>query len=214
MPIKVKNEKGEEIEVMTPEEVEVKLAEGKSTVTKEFETKMAEQKIALDKALAEKLEIEAKIAAGGNQTENFKILKEALDKKDNDIKELSGKVQALSESGINITRDGVVAKYSKGDKELEKKILHHFNETLKGVKAESAEEIAKKVESAAKLSIDAQTPGLLDMVIPGAGGRGTVIPGSSPTGVEFAPAEKSLGNKMGISEEDYKKYGPKLQTKR
>jgi hypothetical protein len=38
--------------------------------------------------------------------------------------------------------------------------------------------------------------------------RGADIPNSS--GVEFTAREKALGEKLGITPEDYKKFGPRL----
>ncbi len=210
MPQIIKKEDGTEEEVFSAAEIDTKLKEKETELTAGFQAKQTE----LDTALSEKKKLEDQIAAGGGgQAANFKTLKDALDKKDADIAELRTTVQNEKESRTNEFISGLAARITGGNKELEKKVLHHFKETLKSVNANTQEEISKKLESAYKLSVDSNEPGILDTARQGAGGRGYIPPaGSGP--VEFTAAEKSLGSKMGITEEDYKKYGQKLHTKR
>lgn len=209
MPTKIKNDDGTETEVFTQAEIDAKLSE----VTKTFEAKIADQTTILNKSLEEKKALEVKLASANPQEANFKILKEALDKKDGEIAAMNKSIQDSEEARVNDYRNEILAKYAQGDKELEKKILHHFNETLKSVPAKTKEEIVEKMKSAAKLSVDPANPGVLSSVLSGAGGPG-FVPNSGSGPVEFTAAEKALGAKLGITEEDYKKFGPRLKNKK
>lgn len=214
MPTKIKNEDGSESEVFSAEEVASKLKEKETEVNNGWETKFNETKTALDKAVDDKKKIEDEInKGGGSQGENFKKLKEAMDKKDGEITELRTSIQKSEETRLNDFRDGLLKKVVGNDKELEKKILHHFNETLKSVPAKTQEEISKKFESAMKLSVDSTNVSVLQSAINGGGGPG-FIPSPNNGPVEFSATEKALGNKLGITEDDYKKYGPRLKTKK
>lgn len=211
---------GKEIEVMTPEEVEAKLNEAKNTFEEEkkqinadWQAKIDTKETDLTKAVADKKAIEEEIAKGGQQAANFKILKDALDKKDADIAGLKKSIDDSNAARVNDFKTSLVGRISKGDKELEKKVLFHFDETLKSMKAESQDEITKKMESAYKLSVDSKGPSIFDQVIPGSTGRGYDVFNNTST-TSFTPQEKSLGAKLGITEEDYKKYGPKLKIKK
>lgn len=212
--MKIKQEDGTEVEVFTAKEVDQKITEAKGTAVKEVETKLTESKNALDAALVEKKKLEDQIAAGGGgQSENFKTLKDALDKKDADIAKLRTDLTGIEEKRLGGTRDQIVAKIAGTNKDLKDKILHHYNETLKSMPASTEEEIGKKIEAAAKLSLDKDTsPDIIQAAIQGAGGPG--IPANQNGAVEFTPVEKALGEKLGVSDEDRKKYGPRLKNKR
>ncbi len=214
MPTKIKNEDGTETEYLSPEEVSAKLQEKEKEVVGVWEPKVNEAKTQLSTALTEKQQIEEKLkSAGGPQSENFKTLKEALDKKDKEISDLNTKFETISQGSLNEHRDSIVSKFAGKDEDLKKKILHHFDETLKGVQAKSKEEISKKLESAIKLSVENIAPSVLQAAISGAGGPG--FQSNSNNGpVEFSATEKGLGARMGITEDDYKKYGPRLKTKK
>lgn len=212
MPKIIKNEDGTEVEVFTPQEVDEKLKAKEAELNSGWETKINETKTALETAMADKKRIEEQMKGGG-QGENFKTLKEALDKKDTEINELRTNMQKSEENRINEFRDTLIKKIVGTDKELEKKILFNFNETLKGVTAKNQEEISAKLQAAVKLSMDNVSPSILQNAMNGAGGPG-FIPNSSNGPVEFSQTEKALGAKLGISEEDYKKYGPRLKTKK
>lgn len=210
MPTKIKLEDGTEVDALTPAEVQAKLNEKEAEVNKVWVDKNTEVQTQLTKLQTEKKDLEAKIAAGGGpQAENFKTLKEAMDKKDADIVALNKKIDDDKVARVNEYRDTVVKKMSGTDKELEKKILLHFNETLRGMPAATQEEITKKLESALKLSVDNMSPSVLAAAM---GGGGPGLPQNQGGAVEFSATEKALGAKLGISEEDYKKYGPKLKT--
>lgn len=213
---------GKEIEVLTPEEVSAKITEveakGKQTLEEttsrlntEWQEKVDNKESDLVRAQNEKKTIEEQIAKGGEQGANFKILKDALDKKDADILGLQNSLKAIEDTRFTDFRNGITTKLANGDKEVEKKILHHFDETLKSLPGKTQEEIVKKLESAYKLSINNETPNIFESVMVGSGGRG--LPLSPTNGVEFSSREKQLGAKMGITDDDYKKFGPRLKNK-
>lgn len=222
--MKIKNDNGEEIEVFTADEMAAKVDEEKkkieqvatervNAVNKEWEDKAKQKDAELQAALAEKKKIEDDIAASNPQAANFKTLKETLDKKDADIARLSSDVKALQDNRVNDFKNGIIEKYAVKDEELKKKILHHFDKSLQGMPSTNQDEIAKKVEAAWKLSVNSDTPNPLDSVMNNSGGRGFGNGGGGNGAVEFTPREKALGAKLGITEQDYKTYGPRVKTK-
>ena len=206
--IKVINDKGEEeeIETYTKDEVDsaVKAKED------EFNEKLKEKdetatKLAGEKAELEKKIQEASLAGIKEDHPNFKILKEALQKKDTEISEIKNTIEK-DRNELKIST--VVNKVSRGDAELEKKIRFHLENTVAGMKSDTPEALQAKVDAAIKLSIDHNSQGIFDGGIGGGGAGGGNF--KSENSVEFTAREKALGAKMGISDADYKKYGPKL----
>src|SRR5262249_13940311 len=104
-------------------------------------------------------------------------------------------------------RDRAVSSLARGDAEMEKKIKHHFETTLKSVKAETDAEIANKVRQAYQLAQDpSDVPDpLMGAVMGGAPGYNrTAINEDSK---QFTPQQKAVGSLLGITEADYQKYG-------
>lgn len=222
--MKVKNENGEEIEVFTAEEVDAKVkgveqqkdAETLKKVDEikiEYEGKIAPLSDSLKKLEVEKTDLEAKLNGGdAGQQGNFKTLKEALDKKTAEIDDLKKGIDEMKSGQVAQTRDTLVKKFAGKDDELAKKIKEHFDTTLASMPGTNTEEIAKKVEAAAKLASDTEGFDPLGMARMGAGGYGDTknYDGSE---TDFTPREKALGGKLGITDADYKKYGPKVPKK-
>ena len=207
-----KNEDGTEVEALTAEEVEAKLATERASALAEAEKNFNEQKDIIE---AEKAELEERIKGIDNKDQNFKVLKEALDKKTDEIKTLGTKIEDEGKKiRSEIVRDDLIEKLSRGNKELEKKIKLNFDETLKGVEAKTPEEIKSKMDSAYKLSIDSTGPNPIDVAINGSGGAGFRPITNNNDKVEISETEKSLGKKFGISEDDYKKYENDPRLKR
>lgn len=223
--MKIKNDQGQEIDVLTPEEVEVKLREevgkkldeAKQGWEKESGQKLVEVQNKLNEMEKEKFDLETKLislegAGEGRDHPNFKLLKEALDKKDQAIKELGESVNNLKTQRESDFLSVEIKKIVGGDEELAKTLKHHYNETLKSMPNSTREEINARLIGAKKLAgvIDAINP--MDMV--GHGG-GHFNRGGSGGGqvVELSTKEKELGKKLGITDEDIKKYGPKLKVK-
>jgi hypothetical protein len=195
----------EEIEVFTPEEVTAQI----DAVKNEYDTKIAEKDTTLSTLANEKAELEKKIGGVKEDAPNFKILKDALDKKDADIASLREEVTkdktARKDSFIN-------SLIAKADDETKKKIKLHLDTTLAGLKADTDEEIKNKVDAAIKLSQDTNSQGIFDGGI-GGDGKGEGFKQGGGESVEFTAREKAIGEKLGLTAEDYKKYGPRLKNK-
>ena len=218
----IKDENGNDIEVMTTEEVTEKLKEAEdekikevadatAKVTAEYEEKLKPFQSQIDTIKKEKEDLESKLNGAGPQAANFKELKDALDKKTTDLDNLTKKVSDLETSKFSEQRSALIEKFSKGDAELSKKIDLHMKESLSGMSEQDVESLAKKVESAAKLANDSVHFNPLDYA-GGGGGRGFDVDAGGKK-VEFSQREVALGNKLGISNDDYKKYGPMVPKK-
>jgi len=208
--IKQTNAEGveEEIEVFTPEEVKAKEDEYLKTV---------EQKDAAIANLAkEKSDLEAKIAKAQvdgikEDHPNFKILKDALSKKDEEIKNIKTELDTDRNTRKQEEMDSAIKILAKGDVELEKKIKLNLEKTLSALPENTKEERQAKIQAALKLSVDYNTAGVFDAGIGGGGGGNININNTST--VEFTAREKALGAKLGISEDDYRKYSSRLYKK-
>jgi len=198
----------EEVEAFTQDELDAKLAEVKT----EYDTKIAEKDTSLTTLTSEKAELEKKISGVKEDAPNFKVLKETLDKKSLEIDALKTEVETDKKARKESFTNSLISKVTKGNKEVEDKIKFHIENTLVGMKADTDEDMAKKVDAAIKLSQEVDAPGILDGGMGGEGkGEGFKVGGEGT--VEFTAREKALGNKMGITSDDYKKYGPRLKNK-
>lgn len=219
--MKIKNDDGTESEVFTPEEVDAKIKAVEETkqkeiqevtqkVTAEFEGKMKPLEEKFSKMEAEKKDLEAKIAGEGQQGANFKVLKEALDKKTEELDAVKKDLTTFKESQFSTQRNAFIDKFAGKDPELKKKIEFHYKESLSAMSESTPVDMAKKVEAAFKLASDNFSPDLMDTII-GGGNRGEGGGSDNKGSVEFTQRERALGSKMGITEADYKKYGPKIK---
>lgn len=221
MKIKQTNADGveEEIEVVTASEVEAKIAAEKAVIEEQFKTQTAEKDAEVTRLAGEKSKLEADLAQAkldGMKEDhpNFKVLKEALNKKDEDIKAIKNELDSDKAQRVKEEMDSSIKILSKGDAELEKKIQFHLDKTLTGLKEGTKEERKVKLEAAYKLAADHSTdgPGMFDNGA-GGGGHGGGGGGGEGSGVEFSAKERGLGGKLGITPEDYKKYGPRVSKR-
>lgn len=195
----VKNDKGEDQEVFTPEEVAAKV-----------QAEVAAKDSALAAAMAEKTRLEGELSkSGGGNNPNFATLKAALDKKDQEINDLRTGIEDISKSRNQDIESGELTRLSGGNEELSKKIKHHFDTTLKAVQAKTKEEIAAKMENAAKLARDNATVDMVGNANYGAAAGGYSRPAGADGKVELTVGQKALASKMGITADDLKKYGGK-----
>lgn len=202
----------EEIEVFTPEEVDAKLKEQEDS----FTAKIAEKDASLSTLAKDKEELEKKMGEVKPDHPNFKVLKDALEKKSSEIETLRTEVETDKKTRIQEAMDLKIKAASKGDAEFEKKVKLHLSSTLKGMEESTEEQRTAKLQAAVKLSSDYHSdgaPGIFDGGI-GGGAGGAEFKDGGTGGVEFTSREKSLGGKMGITPEDYKKYGPRLTNKK
>jgi len=212
-----KDENGEDVEALTPAEVDAKLAAEKATLEEGHTTKLTEKdgeitKLASEKAALEKKIKDAELAGIKEDHPNFKILKDALTKKDEEMGVLKTELETDRATRKKESTEASIKIAARGNAELEKKVAFHLEKTLGAMPDATPEEKQAKMQAALTLSGDQGEMGVFDGGISG-GGRGFTDDKSVSGGPEFTGREKSLGAKMGISAEDYKKYGPRLNKK-
>jgi len=213
--IKQKNEETgeeEEVEVILQKEVDEKNKE----LEEEHNNKITEKDTLIDNLTKEKTDLEDKIkeATGDGVKEdhpNFKILKEALTKKDEEIAGIKTELETDRKNRKDEAMDSAIKIIAKGDKVLEDKIKLNLKETLGALPDGTQEERKIKLDAALKLSADFNSEGIFDGGINGQGKGNIDI--NDTNKVEFTSNEVALGNKMGISDEDRKKFGSKLTIK-
>lgn len=193
-----------EVEVFSQEEVDGKLNEIKTG----FETK-------LNDIQTQKAELEAKINGTKEDHPNFKVLKEALDKKDQEISEFKQTYESDKKKAKTEYEDSIIKTVSKGNDDFQKKIKYHLENTVSGMKDDSRETHQKKIEAAIKLASDNSSErGVFDSVTFDGGGRGMDFnQGGAGGSADFSSNEKALGAKLGINEDDYKKYGSRVSKR-
>lgn len=214
---KYKDEEGNEVEALTPEEVEAKLAAEKAALEDGHKNVLTEKDGEIAKLAAEKADLVEKLKKMGNDGvkedhPNFKTLKDALDKKDEDIKNLKTEIDLDKETRRKESLDAAIKVATRGNTELEKKVRLHMETTLAAMKDSTPEEKQAKIQAALTLSGDSGEMGIFDGGI-GGGGSGGDKGGDGDSGVQFTAREKALGAKLGISADDYRKYGPRLNKR-
>lgn len=221
MKIKQTNAEGveEEIEVSTEAEVAAKIEAEKKVLEDKHTKELEETKGKITTFENEKKDLQKKIddmVASGMNADNpsFKVLKEALDKKDEAIKEIKDGIENDKKTRAAEDMDTKIKLASKGNEDLEKKIRHHLEKTLTGLPEGTKAERQTKLEAAYKLAADASSdgPGIFDGGT-GNGGKGGGGEGGGEGGVEFSAKEKALGKKLGITDADYKKYGSRVSKR-
>lgn len=199
------------------EEVEVLSAAEKLALEQSHQTVVTEKDTAINNLAGEKKQLEDKIAKlelDGIKEDhpNFKVLKEALGKKDEEIKNIRTEIDTDKKKLKQEAMDSKVKLATKGNPEFESKVKLHLEKTLASMPEDTEEQRQTKLEAAVKLSADSnEAPGMFDM---GTGGGGFGGGGEyNQNTVEFTAREKALGKKLGITDADYKKYGPRLTVK-
>jgi len=204
------DENGTEVEgILSPDEVtaqvEAAKTEVKEATQQEFNTKIEELNTSLETT---KAEIEAAKTGGGegDKDQNLGNLRTKLQETET---LLATEKTANEERWSTIQKDKVTAAITTvagNDADMQKKIEHEYNTTLSGVKAQTAEEVQAKVASAVKLATTIETgPSALDVATQGAN-RGVNQP-ITQSGKPITDGDKAFGNKLGLNEDDYKKYG-------
>lgn len=215
--IKQKQEDGTEIdvEVFTQAELDAKIASEKSALQTEYEVKLQEKDTSLNALATEKADLEAKLGGVDKENPNFKVLKDALDKKDGEIRAIRESIENDKKSVREESMNTKVKLVAGTNEELAKKIKFNLTNTLASMKEDTEEDRVAKFNAALKLSADSSidTPSIMDLGIGGGGSnRGSDF--SQKSTVEFTKREIALGEKLGITDEDRKKFGPKLTIKK
>lgn len=213
--MKITDKDGKEVEVFSVEEVDKKLSEAaqeaenkRKELETNYEIKIKDVSDKINSLEDEKSALEAKISGGGGEDHpNFRVLKDALDKKEAEIEGLTKSINLVNKQRVDDYLATEIIKAAGDDDEVAKKIRHHFNETLKSMPNESKEEILARIEAAKVLSGINNKPSPLDNI----GGSGFFPASNAGATAELSEKEKALGRKMGLTEEDYKKYAPKTR---
>lgn len=220
MPFKTKNEKGEEVEVYTKEELEAAERKGKEDITKELEGKHAtviKEKEDKLKTLTTDLEsAKEALETAGQGTKDWaearKTIKtlegkieEVSKARDEDNKKFGEDLRNVRTATFKSTVDGWFDSLSGGDAEVKKKLEFHYGRLGKDVVDEKgAMEVMK---DAHLLATGKQAPNMFNVA------RG--FSGEAPKPREQASAEVAeLGKKFGISDADITKYSAKVAEKK
>lgn len=192
------DENGNEVSgVLTQEEFNAKLTEEKTRIETDF--------VAKNTALEQELNSAKEALKIANpKGEEFKQLREITKNLEAKIEsERNERVKALDTVRSSKVSE-LVKKLAGNDVEMEKKIRFNMDTTLAAVKAETDEELNKKIVDAYRLSSNSDTINPLTNIMNG-GSYSPVNNNSNP--VEFTQNQKELGSKLGLSDADIKKYG-------
>jgi chromosome segregation ATPase len=184
MPIKVKMEDGTEIETLSPEELQ---ANNDAIAKLQEDLKKAQEK-----------------------GTNFDTLKTGfeteLKKKDDELTGVKTKLDDYIGKNQAETKSEIINNLAGGDKDLATKIESEFNGFAGSVTTKA--EILERAKKAFNIVSPATAPTAIDLFMKGIGGRGAVV---SPNNIQQeTPEQAAVRRKMGISDEDFKKYGNKI----
>ena len=185
MPIKVTREDGTEFEALTPEEIKTK-----------------------DDAM-ERLQNDLKVEQ--EKDKNFSTLKTGMESEINKIKEELSIEKKRNDDyqtkSITETRSEIITGLAGGDKDLATKIEAEFN-GFAGT-ATTRTEIFERAKKAFNIVSPSTSPTAIDSFMNGIGGRGAVVKPNDQ--VVETPEQAAQRRKMGISDEDNKKYSSQIK---
>lgn len=202
MPYKMKMSDGKEIDVMTMEEHNTALSAKETAVRGEVSKTIGEKEGELAKTKAE-------LAKLSEKDLNFTALKEKADKAEADLTKLKGDQATAETKRIEDMRIAVINRLSGGNKILATKIAEKYS--LVALPETTEAEILERAKNAFYIAAPSDAPKAIDSFMAMSGGRG-----AAPAGIEISneppaetPEQMTVRRKMGISDEDYKKYGAK-----
>ena len=201
MPYKMKMSDGREVDVVTVEEHNAALSAKESTVRAELTTAVTgkEQELA-------KLKID--LAKLSEKDMNFTAVKEKADKAESDLKALRDKQAADDGARITSTREAVILKLAGGNKVLAEKITKEYG--IINLPEATEAEVLERAKKAFYVAAPSDAPKAIDSFMSMTGGRGAAPAGTGPVSNDppvETPEQSAVRRKMGISDEDYKKYG-------
>ncbi len=188
--MKITDAEGKEIEVLTLEEVEAQ----KTAAVEASRATLMEESKKVQETLKSKEEELAKLK---DKEMNFEALRKSVDEKLGAMKKevLDGVLQDHYNDNL-----GVLAG---ADEELKKKIELQYKR-LTDVAA-TKEQVARKLRDAWSLATKIEDTNALNSSVISSGS--VVRPRFAGQNQQFSQEEKIIGNKLGLSEEDFKKYG-------
>lgn len=204
MPMKVKNEAGEDIEVPTQEEIDA-LAQQRADEAAE-----AARKEALETAQAEKEELEERLKKLEDKEYNFSQLRKNKDKESEEAKALAKQLEEVNQRLSKVETqpfekaksDFIGSNGIAGDKDLKEKFEHFLEPLAKTAKSEA------DYKAALAGAFAAATGGTKQPTFDGMMVSTRVTPPSSG-GNPQSEAHRTFSSAFGLSETDHKKYGKK-----
>ena len=205
----IKDNDGNEIEVFTQEEIEAKQQEALEAFKAENPDKSAELA-----ELQEKLrETEEKLAKADDKTTNIGALRKAREDAEKKLTDFDAKLEEKINTVKREVIEGVnkdfyadnIKALSGDDTELQKKIEHEYNTTLKGVIPSSKAEISEKLNKAYILAGGEKDYDALSSSVISSGGVGRL--NIKSTSQKLSPEEKAIGANFGLNKADFDKYG-------
>lgn len=200
MSQKIKNADGTETEVFTPEEVKTQSDAAVAKAKNDAEASAAAMKTQLDAK-------EAELAKLKEKDMNFGKVKTEAEKDREEKDRLQKEINDLKTTVVGNFKTEMLKQLSNGDVELQKKIELEYSQ-FSG-EAITNEQISERLQKSAKLAGVEKSASVLGSAFNRIGGRSPENAGSEP--IKVAEASRVVGAKMGITEEDWKKYGDKVK---
>lgn len=194
------DKEGEQVEVFTQEELSQKLNEKieeyKSNNPGDEEFKK------LQEQLKEKEEDIKKLKDKDTNFSKLRGEKEKLEEQKKELEQqIDQKIKGVEDKRIQEKVEEKINSFAQGDEELAKKIKFHYGRI--GDVATNDKEINQKLVDAFILATKRDSVDVIDGAISSRG-----APVISRKGItKISPELKQVGEKMGITEEDFKKYG-------
>ena len=199
----ITKEDGTQIEVLTAEEIEAQRQAAINEAVEKYKAENPDKSEELTKAQDELKKFQEKDLNFGN----LRTQKEAAEKKVEEIlKGVDDKIGAVKKEVLEgVLQDhynDTIKTLAGGDAELQKKIEFHYKRLTDS--ASTKEEATKKLTDAFVLATKSDDPGALNASVISSGGvHRPNIKQSSPV----TPELKGVGSKLGLTEEDWTKYG-------
>jgi len=198
--VKIKQEDGTEIDVLTPEEAQAQADEAAEAARKE----------AQDAAAAEKAELEEKLKKLEDKDFNFSQFRKKNEKESEDAKKLAGEIETLKQQigeikvqpFVKAKEDFIATNKIEGDKELKEKFDFFFEPLASKVKTEADYKAALAGAFAAATGGTRQ-PSFDGMMV------STRVTGPSNSGGSVSEVSANIGAALNITDEDRKNYGKK-----
>jgi SMC interacting uncharacterized protein involved in chromosome segregation len=170
----------------------------------EVATQIAAKETELETLKREKDELAEKVNKAGDKDVNFNNLKKALAEKDEDIKNLSTKIEEVNNGRINEIQNDILSQIAGEDKELRESILKEMDTFRdKPTTKEGMQTLALKALAIVKPAV---VEGAMDS-FRSANMGGSFRNMKSTTDTEIKTEIKPVANNLGISDDDWKKYG-------
>lgn len=193
MSTKIKQEDGTEVEMFSAQELEVQRNSAVDVVKAEAAATLSAK--------------EAELTRLKDKEMNFGRVKEGEEAKAKEIEKLQGEISSLKNVVVGNFKNDLLKKYAGSDIELAKTIEKEYL-SFNG-EAVTNDEITARMEKAAKIAGVQEPTSFAQNAFGSMGSRGVGSLGQEPQPI--AKEVKEVGAKMGISEEDYKKYGNKVK---